>query len=46
MDPIENTGKVEQVDAEIRGAHSGKEIKDVEGPAASAFAGIGVHLSP
>lgn len=46
MDINPNAGKVEQVDAEIRGAHSGKEIQDIEGPAGSAFAGIGVNLTP
>ncbi|RZI84837.1 MAG: hypothetical protein EOO67_16390 [Microbacterium sp.] len=44
INPI--AGKVDQVDAEIRGAHAGKEIKDIEGPAGSAFAGIGLNLTP
>jgi hypothetical protein len=39
-------GKVALVDAEIRGAHVGFDIAEIEGPAGSALAGIGVHLTP
>jgi hypothetical protein len=46
MDTNANAGKIEQIDAEIRGAHAGKEIQEIEGPAGSAFAGIGVNLTP
>lgn len=46
MDITGYAGKVEQVDAEIRGANAGMEIKDIEGPAGAAFAGIGLNLTP
>ena len=44
IDEVE--GKILRVDAEIRGSHAGLDIKDIEGPAGSALAGIGVNLTP
>ena len=46
MDIHANAGKIDQVDAEIRGANAGMEIQEIEGLAGSAFAGIGLNLTP